>query len=70
MNGADPTLEPSSLVLVCEHRSRAGHGRLALEVIYLPGRSWLEIVYGGVGVALVLLSLRPSASHHPQEPRR
>jgi hypothetical protein len=33
---------------------------IALELVYLPGLSWLEVVYGLIGLALVLLPLTPS----------
>lgn len=33
---------------------------IALELIYLPDTSWLQAVYGGTGLALVLLPMLPS----------
>jgi hypothetical protein len=44
-----------------------GLGMLAwigLEIGYLPERSWLEALYGLVGVALVLLPALPSVRRH------
>ncbi|MCU7729469.1 hypothetical protein ODJ79_37620 [Actinoplanes sp. KI2] len=44
-----------------------GLGMLAwigLEVVYLPERSWLEALYGGVGVALALLPTLPSVRRY------
>jgi hypothetical protein len=44
-----------------------GLGMLAwigLEVIYLPARSWLEVLYGAVGAALILLPALPSVRRY------
>jgi len=37
---------------------------ILLELVYLPGVSSLQVVYGGVGAALVVLPALPSARHH------
>ncbi len=37
---------------------------IALEVAYIPGFSWLEAVYGGIGVALLLLPWTPSVRRY------
>jgi len=37
---------------------------IGLELVYLPGVSPLEVVYGGVGAALVVLPTLPSARNH------
>lgn len=36
---------------------------IGLEIAYLPDRSWLEAVYGAVGVALVVPALPPVSRH-------
>jgi hypothetical protein len=43
---------------------------IGLELVYLPGLSFLEFLYGCVGVALVLLAMTPPVSRHlnPQPP--
>jgi hypothetical protein len=48
---------------------------IALELVYLPQRSWLQVVYGCTGVALALLLLVPAVSRYlravePPLPRR
>lgn len=40
---------------------------IALELIYLPGWSWLHVVYGVTGFVLVLLPLLPVVSSHLRE---
>lgn len=37
---------------------------ILLELIYLPARSWLEVVYGLIGAALTLLPLSPAVRDH------
>jgi hypothetical protein len=37
---------------------------ISLELIYLPGLSFLEFLYGCVGVTLVLLAMTPPISRH------
>lgn len=34
---------------------------IGLELVYLPGWSWLQVIYGATGLALALLPLLPSA---------
>jgi hypothetical protein len=44
-----------------------GAGQVAwigLEVAYLPGLSWLQILYGPLGLALVLLAMLPSVKEY------
>ncbi|WP_432840071.1 hypothetical protein [Dactylosporangium sp. CA-092794] len=41
---------------------------IALELIYLPGWSWLQVIYGGIGVALAVLPLLPAVSAHLRRP--
>lgn len=46
---------------------------IGLELVYLPGLSFLEILYGCVGVALVMLAMTPPVSRYlsarPPTPR-
>lgn len=46
-------LRPSSL--------GAGHVLwIALQLVFLPGASWLHLLYGAIGLSLVALPLTPS----------
>ncbi|MGH3464362.1 MAG: hypothetical protein ACRDP9_23070 [Kribbellaceae bacterium] len=43
----------------------AGHvAWIALELVYLPELSALQVVYGGLGLALVTVPLRPAVREH------
>jgi hypothetical protein len=43
----------------------AGHVLwIALQLVFLPGLSWLQVIYGTIGLALVALSLAPSVRAH------
>ena len=43
----------------------AGHvAWITLEFIYIPDPSWLEPVYLGVGLALLILPMSSSVRHH------
>ncbi|GGK78312.1 hypothetical protein [Mangrovihabitans endophyticus] len=37
---------------------------IGLEIVYLPARSWLEALYGAVGLALVLMPALPPVGRH------